>query len=86
MHPIVFVACLYLMGAACILVAIGDRSWPWLLGSAVSFAVAEFARRKLREERSDPQARHTPRAGFFVIAMLGMIAAMAFLFWLQFEA
>ncbi len=76
MRPIAFVACLYLMGAACVLVAIGDQSWPWLIGSVVGFAVAEFARRKLKEERRSGTVRSAPRFSFMGVAMLSMVAAM----------
>jgi 1,4-dihydroxy-2-naphthoate octaprenyltransferase len=79
-----FVACLYVMAAACVVIAISDRSWGWLIGSAIFFGVATAARRALKKEHET--GREAPRLGFVGFAMLGMVAVMGILFWIQFSA
>ena len=79
-----FVAWLYIMAATCVLIAIGDRSWGWLIGGVVSFVVANIARRQL--EKEETSGREGVSISFFGVAVLLMIVAMLFLFWLQFKA
>lgn len=84
MRPTSFVAWLFVMAAACIVIAIGDRSGSWLIGGLVLFSVAMFARHKLKQESQ--LGRGPARVGFVGLAMLVMLAAMSFLFWLQVSA
>lgn len=84
MGRISFVAWLFVMAAACVLIAIGDRSWGWLIGGIVFFAVANMARRQLKKEAES--GREGASISFFGVAVLLMIVAMLFLFWLQFKA
>ena len=78
-----FTAWLYIMGVACVAIAVGDKKWGWLIGAVVFFAVAEMARRMMK----DGEASNGPaRVSFVALAMLVMLTAMCFLFWIQFRA
>ena len=79
-----FVAVLYIMAAACVVIAVAGRSWGWLLGAVVFFVVAIAARRQLKREHET--GREPPRIGFVGLAMLAMLVVMFFLFWIQFSA
>lgn len=79
-----FVAWLFVTAAACVVIAIGDRSLGWLIGGIVLFSVAVFARRQLNKERETASA--APRFGFVGIAMLVMLLGIFFLYWLQTSA
>jgi 1,4-dihydroxy-2-naphthoate octaprenyltransferase len=78
-----FTAWLYIMGVACVAIAIGDKKWGWLIGAVIFFVVAETARRMLKNE----EASNGPaRVSFVALAMLVMLSAMGILFWIQFRA
>lgn len=79
-----FVAWLYVMAAACVVIAIGDRAWGWLIGGGIFFGVAHVARRLLRAEAV--QGRAGPRFSFVTVALLVMLVVMFLLFWLQTRA
>jgi len=72
------------MAAACVVIAIGDRSWGWFIGGVVFAAVAMLARGLLKKEQE--VGRGPARFGFVGIAMLAMLVVMAGLFWLQTSA
>lgn len=84
MGRITFVAMLFVMAAACVIVAIGDRSWGWLVGSFVFISVAVMALRRLKQEQDE--IRSSPRLSFVTLAILGMVIVMGGLFWMQFSA
>lgn len=84
MGRITYVAWLYVMSAACVVIAIGDRAWGWLIGGVVFFFVAQFARRQLKVEIE--KGHEPPRFNFVVIAMLVMVVIMLLLFWIQARA
>jgi 1,4-dihydroxy-2-naphthoate octaprenyltransferase len=84
MGRISFVAVLYIMAAACVVIAVGGRSWGWLIGAVLFFVVASVARCQLKREHE--MGREPPRIGFVGLAMLAMLVAMFFLFWIQFSA
>ncbi len=86
MRPTLFVAWLYITAIACVVVAIGDRSFGWLVGGLVAFAVARYAKTLLTRERGTRHAQAAPRLGFFAVSMLVMFGAMGAIFWLQFSA
>jgi hypothetical protein len=79
-----FVTWLFVMSAACVLIAVGDRSWGWLVGAIVFASVAMFARRQLVAEHEEGQAG--PRLGFVGIAIVVMMVVMYFLLRLQTSA
>jgi hypothetical protein len=79
-----FVAWLYIMAGACVLIALGDRAWGWLMGAIIFFAVADLARRQLKKEVEAGPA--PPRFAFVGLAMLVMLVVMFFLFWIQMRA
>ena len=79
-----FVAWLFVTAAACVVIAIGDRSLGWLIGGIVLFSVAVFARRQLKKEQETAPA--APRLGFVGMAMLVMLLGIFFLYWLQTSA
>lgn len=79
-----FVAWLYIMAAACVVIAIGDRAWGWLIGGIVLYFIARLARRQLRTETEVGQA--APRISFVALAMLVTLVVMSFLFWIQMRA
>jgi 1,4-dihydroxy-2-naphthoate octaprenyltransferase len=78
-----FTAWLYIMAVACVAIAVGGKTWGWLIGAVVFLAVAEMARRMLKnEEASEGPAR----VSFVALAILVMLSAMGILFWIQFRA
>jgi hypothetical protein len=79
-----FVATLFIMAAACVVIAISDHAWGWLIGAILFSAVAIVARRRLKAEQETGRA--PPRLSFVGLAMVGMLLAMGFLFWIQFSA
>ncbi len=79
-----FVAWLFIMSIACVVIAIGDRSLGWFVGGVVLSAVAFYARKKLREEASTGPGETS--FSFVGVAILLMLVAMMFIFWLQFKA
>lgn len=78
MRPTAFVVMLFVMGAACVAIAIADHSLGWFIGGAVFFAVGMYARGQLKKEWE--VGAGPARAGFVGIAMLAMLAAMLVLF------
>jgi hypothetical protein len=80
-----FIAWLYVMSGACVIGAAAERSWGWLFGGIVFFAVATFARKKLRKEYEQGR-REAPRLSFFAMAMLAMLGGMGLLYWLSTSA
>lgn len=87
LKPQVFVIWLFIMAACCVVIALGDRSWGWLIGGIVFFAVAIWAQRLKNREQDDEdedEESHTgPRLGFFAIAILVMMAAIYAIYWLS---
>lgn len=81
MRPIPFVAMLFVMAAACVVIAIGGRSLGWFMGGLVLFAVGMFARRQLQREQEEGPAG--ARLGFVAIAIGLMVAAIGFMAWLD---
>ena len=77
-----FVAMLYIMTAACVVIAIGDHSLGWAIGAVAFFFVAQFARRQLKSE-VEIERPPGPRLGFVGIAMLVMVVAILLMFWLS---
>lgn len=61
-----------------------DASWGWLIGGVVLCSIAMFARHQLAHEKETGRA--TASGGFVSLAILVMLLAMFFLFWLQFSA
>jgi hypothetical protein len=72
---------LYIMAAASVVAAFGDRSWGWAVGAVAFFVVAQVARRQLRKE-AESDRREGPRLSFVGIAMLVMVVAILLMFWL----
>ena len=84
MRPIAFIATLFLMAGACLVIGLAEGKIGWFIGSGVFLALGLLARKlRLREAGT---ARSAPRFSFFAIAMLLMCAVMGFLFWLQTSA
>ena len=84
MRPIAFVATLFLMAGACLVIGFAEGKIGWFIGSGIFLALGLLARKlRLRESGG---ARTAPRFSFFAIALLLMCAAMGFLFWLQTSA
>jgi len=79
-----FVAWLFISALACLVIAGTRFSLGWLLGGIVLFPVAVSALRQFKKEQETGRA--TPSGGFVAKAILIMIAAMLFLFWLQSSA
>ena len=79
-----FVVVLFIMAAACVVIAMTSRSWGWLVGAILFSVVGIMARRRLKAEQET--GREPPRLGFVGMAILGMLLAMGFLFWLQTSA
>ncbi|MGE4070463.1 MAG: hypothetical protein AB7E72_04755 [Lysobacterales bacterium] len=84
MRPIAFIATLFLMAGACLVIGLADGKPGWLVGSGVFLAVGLLAR-NLRQREAGSTGTG-PRFGFFAVAILLMCAAMGFLFWLQTSA
>lgn len=66
--------CLFVMAAACIVIAAAGGSWGWLIGAAAFLAVGMFAQGQLKREREVGVA--PPRLGFVGVSMLVMVAAI----------
>lgn len=66
--------CLFVMAAACVVIAVADGSWGWLIGAAAFLAVGISARGKLGKERETGLA--PARLGFVGVSMLVMVAAI----------
>lgn len=81
MGRITFVAMLYIMAAACVVIAFGDRAWGWAVGAVTFFLAAQFSRRQLKREVESDE-RKGPRLSFVGIAMLVMVVAILLMFWL----
>lgn len=79
-----FVILLFIMAISCFVSAGTDSSLGWLLGGLVFLVVAVYAMRQFKRE--EQTTREGVSISFFGAAMLFMIVAMAFLFWLQFSA
>lgn len=79
-----FVACLFVMAVACVVIAIGDRSFAWLIGGFVLVFLAIYARRQFKNEQIEGQA--TPRLGFVGAAMLIMLIALYAIYRLSISA
>ncbi len=76
-----FVVWLYITAIAALVIAIGDKSFGWLVGSAIIFSVARLARRKLSEEH---ETGHQGASGRFMIwAFAALIGGMFALYKLQ---
>jgi hypothetical protein len=74
MDRALFVAWLFIMAGACVLAAIGDQSFGWLIGGIVLFSIAIYARRQFKKEWVEGHAG--PRFGFVAMAMLIMVIAI----------
>ena len=83
LRPRSFVIWLFIMAVCCVVVALSDRSWGWLIGGIVFFAVAMFARRLKNREQQEEENHAGPRLGFFAIAILVMVAAIYAMYWLS---
>lgn len=83
-RPTAFVAWLFIMAGACVVIAVGDRSIGWFIGSGVFFLLGLFARGQLKKEQE--VGREPPRLGFVGAAMVAMLVIMGALFWLQTSA
>lgn len=81
MGRIAFVAWLYIMAAASVIIALGDRSWGWALGAIAFFFFAQYSRRQLKKEVESAE-REPPRLNFVAISMIVMIAGILLIFWL----
>jgi hypothetical protein len=79
-----FVAWLFVTAAACVVIAIGERSFGWLIGGLVLFSLAIYARRQFKNEQVAGQA--TPRFGFVGVAILIMLLAIYAIYWLSTSA
>jgi hypothetical protein len=75
---------LFISAIACIVLAATNKSFGWLVGSVVLFLVAMYARKQLGREIE--VGRENASGRFVGIAMLVMLVAMFFLFWLQSRA
>lgn len=76
-----FVVWLYITAVCALVIAIGDKSFGWLLGSVVLFFVARMARRKFSEER---ETGHQGTSGRFMIwAFAVLLGGMFVLYKLQ---
>jgi hypothetical protein len=78
------VAWLFISAIACIVLAVTNKSLGWLVGSVVLLFVAMYARKQLGMEIE--VGRENAYGRFVGIAMLVMLLAMFFLFWLQSRA
>lgn len=81
MRRILFVPLLFVMAAACVVIAVADRSWGWFFGGGVFLSVAIYARRLLNQERETGPA--APRLGFVAVAMLAMVLAIFMMYLLD---
>jgi hypothetical protein len=72
---------LFVMAIACVVLAIGERSFGWFIGGIVFAGVAMFARSQLSKEHEEGQ--EGPRLGFVGIAIGVMLVVMFLLFKLQ---
>lgn len=72
MRPIAFIAVLFMMAAACVVIAAADQSWAWLLGAAAFFALGSYA---LRQRKLEQDPDYQPGSGVgrlvFVLVILG---------------
>lgn len=81
MRPRAFVAALFVMSLACLVIAAAEGSLGWFAGGGVFLAVGLFARR-LGSEEGVPGSGGA-RLGFIGIAMLVMVIAIAGMAWLS---
>lgn len=79
-----FVAWLFVMAIACLVLAGTNKSLGWLVGGVVLLFVAVYAMRQFKKE--EETEREGVSIGFFGVAIIIMLAAMLGLFWLQFSA
>ena len=79
-----FVAGLYVMALACLLLAATNRSLGWFVGAVVFGFVATYAVRQFKKE--EDTEREGVSIGFFGMAILVMIVVMLGLAWLQTSA
>jgi len=74
MSRTVFVATLYVMALACLVVGLIDGSVGWLLGAAASAGVAEIGRRlAVREHGEGPQGARGWLVGGLMLFMFAAI-------------
>lgn len=82
MRPYAFIVTLFIMSVACVLIAIGDRSWGWLLGGASFFALGMYARRQ-RVIEQKPGYSPGLGVGRFVFVLLILIGGIYGIYWLS---
>jgi len=81
MGRVSFVAWLFVMAIASLVLAIGERSLGWFLGAIVLAFVASYARKQINKE--EETGRQDASLGFVAKAIILMLLAMAVMFWLQ---
>lgn len=79
-----FVAWLFIMAVSCLILAAIDVSLGWFISGAALLTVAIYAKRQLKKE--EDSGREGASISFFGTAILLMVTAMLFLFWIQFKA
>ena len=79
-----FVTWLFIMAISCLFLAVVNFSFGWLIGGVVLLSVAIYAKRQFNNE--EETGREGVSISFFGAAIIFMIVAMLFLFWLQFKA
>ena len=70
------------MSGACLLIAIGDKSWGWLLGAVCFFALGMYARRQ-RHREQEPGYSPGLGVGRFVFVLLILAGGIYGIYWLS---
>lgn len=81
MGRISFVAMLFVMGLACLGIALSSASWGWAIGGIAFLSVGIFARRRLKEESE--VGPETASNKFIVLAFLGFFVGFALIVFLS---
>jgi len=76
-----FVAWLFVMAIACLVLAGTNKSLGWLVGGIVLLGVAIYAARQFKHEAETE--REGVSISFFGVAIVIMLVVMFGLFWLQ---
>lgn len=78
-----FVAWLFVMAIACLVLAGTNKSLGWLVGGIVLLGVAIYAARQFKHEAETETEREGVSISFFGVAIVIMLVVMFGLFWLQ---
>jgi hypothetical protein len=82
MGRVTFVALLFVMSLACIVIAIGERSFGWVVGAVVFFFASFYARKQFNiEEQTGHKGASFSFVGKPIILML--VVMLLLLFWIR---